>query len=341
MLADASQNASDNVLDTHSGLGAAHALQCSTLEVGSPRTAALCPVAECTIDCDAALSDDAFQESPGMPAIVRPIPAEGTNTLLPAATWQQRPAGRPASPNNHSTSHVPLAQRMREVSNKSYHENYCANAANVCRAASSAASLPPPPRPLQPAAGFSNERPKVAGTAHMHRAVPKKASSRGMHPAAVLQNHASLACPAYQVHALQPAELGGTAGLIAEVSKPAHYSAAPFLSDTNPVRVRQGGDTVAIRTERPTPIPAALLQRWLAYRPPPGHFSGLQQSQCVPGCKFLVDSFSKVAQKSGTRAFFLTHFHYDHYRGLSKRFSSGTLYCTPETARLVQLKLKV
>lgn len=88
-------------------------------------------------------------------------------------------------------------------------------------------------------------------------------------------------------------------------------------------------------------VSQALLQRWLAYRPPPAHSSGLKVSQCVPGCKFLVDLFSKSAQKSGARHFFLTHFHYDHYMGLSKSFSAGTIYSTPETARLVQLKLKV
>jgi hypothetical protein len=98
----------------------------------------------------------------------------------------------------------------------------------------------------------------------------------------------------------------------------------------------------AVRDEtEPSPVSPALLQRWLAYRPPPARCCGLPLSQCVPGAPFLVDSFSRESQKSGTRAFFLTHFHYDHFRGLSKGFSSGTIYCTAETARLVQLRLKV
>eukprot|EP00892_Ulva_mutabilis_P001364 jgi/Ulvmu1/11228/UM072_0065.1 len=91
----------------------------------------------------------------------------------------------------------------------------------------------------------------------------------------------------------------------------------------------------------PSPVPHELLERWLAYTPPPAPFRGLPRSHCVPGGKFVVDQFSKAAQSSGVKHFFLTHFHYDHYGGLSKHFKAGHIYCTEETSRLVQHKLKV
>ena len=88
------------------------------------------------------------------------------------------------------------------------------------------------------------------------------------------------------------------------------------------------------------PITPALLQRWLAYEPPPTGRAGVSRSQAVPELPFAVDTFNKAAQASGLRHFFLTHFHADHYQGLGRGFG-GTLYCTPETAKLVQLKLGV
>jgi hypothetical protein len=91
----------------------------------------------------------------------------------------------------------------------------------------------------------------------------------------------------------------------------------------------------------PPRLDAAALPRWLRYAPPPPPRFGVPASQAVPHLPFVVDAFSATAQASGYRHFFLTHFHADHYKGLGKRFAAGTVYCTPETARLVRLKLRV
>lgn len=93
--------------------------------------------------------------------------------------------------------------------------------------------------------------------------------------------------------------------------------------------------------EVPPPLPPSFLDTWLAYKPPPSPFRGVPLSHCVPGGQFVVDQFSKAAQSCGAKHFILTHFHYDHYGGLSKHFKAGCIYCTAETARLVQVKLKV
>lgn len=64
--------------------------------------------------------------------------------------------------------------------------------------------------------------------------------------------------------------------------------------------------------------------------------------QLVAGTNFVVDRFCNLPPSTpANRHWFLTHFHADHYKGLTSKFNRGIIYCTPVTAALVKLQLRV
>ncbi|KAJ4848875.1 hypothetical protein Tsubulata_044101 [Turnera subulata] len=59
----------------------------------------------------------------------------------------------------------------------------------------------------------------------------------------------------------------------------------------------------------------------------------------IPGTPFRVDAFKYL--RGDCCHWFLTHFHMDHYQGLTRSFCHGKIYCSLITAKLVNMKIGI
>ncbi|KAL3844090.1 hypothetical protein ACJIZ3_001493 [Penstemon smallii] len=59
----------------------------------------------------------------------------------------------------------------------------------------------------------------------------------------------------------------------------------------------------------------------------------------IPGTTFRVDAFKYLRRDCSH--WFLTHFHLDHYQGLTRSFCHGMIYCSSITAKLINMKIGI
>ncbi|XP_051127028.1 DNA ligase 6 isoform X2 [Andrographis paniculata] len=90
---------------------------------------------------------------------------------------------------------------------------------------------------------------------------------------------------------------------------------------------------------------AALSSLSLPPQPPPAGSvvptpALIPHSKVIPKTRFVVDGF-KHADSGFSVSYFLSHFHSDHYTGLSPQWSKGIVYCSSTTAELLHQILKV
>uniref|UniRef100_A0A5B7BRY2 DNA ligase 6 n=1 Tax=Davidia involucrata TaxID=16924 RepID=A0A5B7BRY2_DAVIN len=95
----------------------------------------------------------------------------------------------------------------------------------------------------------------------------------------------------------------------------------------------------SLSLQSPQPSPPFSFTLLSNHSPLPPIPSDFPQSKLIPKTRFVVDGFRYAGDYSAS--YFLSHFHSDHYTGLTPNWSRGIVFCSETTARLLVEVLKV
>jgi DNA cross-link repair 1A protein len=140
-------------------------------------------------------------------------------------------------------------------------------------------------------------------------------------------------------------------GKITSFFPPLHRDRTESLPDMRPIGVRfnpsltsAGPPSAASASTSSSHSNASLLARAQS-APLPKDTSlpkNIPRWRRLPGTRMTVDCFSEMSKElKGISYWVLSHFHSDHYRGLTRKFCQGVIVCSTVTGRLIEQRLKI